>query len=155
MYKNEYLMDKKLIHEYVFNTMSKYLIIISFFIFSFSIIFFFIDNTYLRFVLLTCGLLSILCSCSSFFLTCYSISKTIEKKNNNSINKIIVIFNDKITIDDGSVKSNVEYDDIVKIKETNNFIMLKLKNDSYVLVLKTGFIKGTKEEFLSFINSKI
>lgn len=42
-----------------------------------------------------------------------------------------------------------------QILETPSFIVLKLGDNSSILVLKQGFIKGDKNSFLEFINNKI
>ena len=53
------------------------------------------------------------------------------------------------------MKAKLEYNQIIKIVETSNFIVLKLGDSSAILVHKKGFTKGTLEEFISFINDKV
>lgn len=58
-------------------------------------------------------------------------------------------------MDEGKVHLEFEYNQITKIVETKSFIVLRLSENSAILVLKDGFVKGTQEEFSKFINEKI
>ena len=58
-------------------------------------------------------------------------------------------------INEGKVHLEFEYNQITKILQTKNFIVLKTSEQSAILVLKDGFLKGTENEFLKFIEEKI
>ena len=58
-------------------------------------------------------------------------------------------------MDEGKVHLEFEYSQIKQIVETNHFIVLKLGDNSAILVFKNGFTKGNKEEFIKFIKNKI
>ena len=49
----------------------------------------------------------------------------------------------------------LDYKQIKKIVNTKNFIILKINNKSAILVLKNGFVKGNKKDFIEFIENKI
>lgn len=49
---------------------------------------------------------------------------------------------------------SVEYDKIIKLKQTKNLYLLTLKEKIILMVDKNGFEKGTCEEFEEFIVSK-
>ena len=63
--------------------------------------------------------------------------------------------NNLLTVNDannGELK--VEYDKIIKIKQSKNLYLLILKEKMYIMVDKNRFEKGTCEEFEEFIKAK-
>ena len=58
-------------------------------------------------------------------------------------------------MNEGRVHFEFEYEQIKKIRETKNLIMLGLGKRSAILVYKSGFTEGTKEDFMKFIQEKI
>ena len=58
-------------------------------------------------------------------------------------------------MDEGKVHLEFEYSQIQKIAQTENFIVLKLGEQTAILVYKNGFISGNKNDFIECINSKI
>lgn len=58
-------------------------------------------------------------------------------------------------MNEGKVHLEFEYSQINKILQTKNFIILKISEQSSILVFKNGFLKGTEEDFIIFIKDKI
>ena len=58
-------------------------------------------------------------------------------------------------MDEGKIHLEFDYKQIKKIVNTKNFIILKINNKSAILVLKNGFVKGNKKDFIEFIENKI
>ena len=52
------------------------------------------------------------------------------------------------------MKLEFEYSQITQIVHTKNFIVLKTSEQSAILVLKNGFLKGNETDFLKFIKEK-
>ena len=79
-----------------------------------------------------------------------------EKKrlNNGTIEKTNVKFLNNIVMNEGKVHLEFEYGQITQIVYTKNFIVLKTSEQSAILVLKNGFLKGNETEFLKFIKEK-
>ena len=60
-----------------------------------------------------------------------------------------------IVMNEGKVHLEFEYSQIIKILQTKNFIVLKTSEQSAILVLKDGFLKGTESDFIKFIENKL
>lgn len=58
-------------------------------------------------------------------------------------------------MNEGKIHLEFDYKQIKKIVNTKNFIILKINNKSAILVLKNGFVKGNKKDFIEFIENKI
>ena len=83
------------------------------------------------------------------------IIETGKRLNSGKIEKTNVIFLNNIVMKEGKVHLEFGYNQIKKIVEIKNFIVLMITDESRVLVFKDGFLKGNKDDFLLFINSKI
>ena len=58
-------------------------------------------------------------------------------------------------MNEGKIHLEFDYKQIKKVVNTKNFIILKINNKSAILVLKNGFVKGNKKDFIEFIENKI
>ena len=58
-------------------------------------------------------------------------------------------------MNEGKIHLEFDYKQIKKLVNTKNFIILKINNKSAILVLKNGFVKGNKKDFIEFIENKI
>lgn len=54
-------------------------------------------------------------------------------------------------MNEGKVHLEFEYNQINKILETKDFIVLKTSSQSAILVFKEGFATGNKEDFFSLL----
>ena len=151
MYKNEYILNIKLITEYVLDILCKDIFIVGAML------------SICSFIMLLLGLyigLIVCCITLLFMAFCpiimiKSLQDNSKRLNNGKIEKTVVDFNENIIMNEGRVHLEFEYSQIKKIKQTKNFIVLMISNHSAILVFKNGFIKGNKDEFLKFINEKI
>ena len=151
MYKNEYILNTKLITEYVLDILCKDIIIVGAML-SICAFIMFLLASYIG-LIVCCITLLFMAFCPIIMIK--GLQDNSKRLNNGTIEKTVVDFNENIIMNEGRVHLEFEYSQIKKIKQTKNFIVLMISNHSAILVFKDGFIKGTKEEFLKFINEKI
>ena len=155
LFENEYKMETKLYKEYVYNVLCKKTIIIGLIIMILGIFMFFVMDQDKSYVMLTAGIIAGVASIMTPILTVKQLEETEKRLNNGIIEKTNVKFSDNIVMNEGKVHLEFEYNQITKILQTKNFIVLKTSEQSAILVLKDGFLKGTENEFLKFIEEKI
>lgn len=155
LFENEYKMENKLYKEYVYNVLCKKTIIIGSIIMILGIFMFFVMEQDKAYVMLTAGIIAGVASIMTPILVVKQLEKTEKRLNNGIIEKTNVKFSDNIVMNEGKVHLEFEYNQITKILQTKNFIVLKTSEQSAILVLKDGFLKGTENEFLKFIEEKI
>lgn len=51
-------------------------------------------------------------------------------------------------------KTNIKYVDVVRLLETKDLFIIEMEQKLNILIDKSGFTKGAKEEFLTFIRNK-
>ena len=155
LFENEYKMETKLYKEYVYNVLCKKTIIIGLIIMILGIFMFFVMDKDKSYVMLTAGIIAGVASIMTPILTVKQLEETEKRLNNGIIEKTNVKFSDNIVMNEGKVHLEFEYNQITKILQTKIFIVLKTSEQSAILVLKYGFLKGTESEFLKFIEEKI
>ena len=155
MFENEYTMNRALAKEYVFKIIGKRMLIIGLSIFILGIILFLSLDDGMRYVMLTCSFIGFFSAIATPIIMINNLETASKRLNNGKIEKTKVAFKDNITMDEGKVHLEFEYSQIKQIVETNHFIVLKLGDNSAILVFKNGFTKGNKEEFIKFIKNKI
>lgn len=155
MFENEYTMDRNLTKEYVFNVAGKRMMIMGTILFIVGIVMFLLIDDSMKYVMLTCGLIGIVSAILTPIIMVNNLETASKRLNNGKIEKTKVTFNDNIVMDEGKVHLEFEYSQIQKIVQTENFIVLKLGEQSAILVLKEGFTSGNKNDFIEFIYSKI
>ena len=155
LFENEYTMETKFFKEYVYNVLCKSHIIIGLMLAVMGIILFaFLDGekSYIILVIaIILGAYSILIP----IITTKQLEKMETILNNGKIEKTNIKFQNNIVINEGKVHLETEYNQIIKIGQTKNFIVLKISKNSTILVLKNGFLKGNEKDFLKFIEHKI
>lgn len=155
LFENEYLMERKYYKEYVLNVLCKKIIITGLLVMIFGLIFTAFVGLEDAKIVLTAAIIAGIASILTPVVTIKQLEDTEKRLNNGKIEKTKVIFSDNIVMDEGKVHLEFEYNQITKIVETKSFIVLRLSENSAILVLKDGFVKGTQEEFSKFINEKI
>lgn len=155
LFENEYLMERKYYKEYVLNVLCKKIIITGLLVMIFGFVFTAIVGVEDAKIVLTAAIIAGIASILTPVVTIKQLEDTEKRLNNGKIEKTKVIFSDNIVMDEGKVHLEFEYNQITKIVETKSFIVLRLSENSAILVLKDGFVKGTQEEFSKFINEKI
>lgn len=155
LFENEYLMERKYYKEYVLNVLCKKIIITGLLVMIFGFIFTVFVGLEDAKIVLTAAIIAGIASILTPVVTIKQLEDTEKRLNNGKIEKTKVIFSDNIVMDEGKVHLEFEYNQITKIIEIKSFIVLRLSENSAILVLKDGFVKGTQEEFSKFINEKI
>lgn len=155
LFENEYLMERKYYKEYVLNVLCKKIIITGLLVMIFGLIFTAFVGLEDAKIVLTAAIIAGIASILTPVVTIKQLEDTEKRLNNGKIEKTKVIFSDNIVMDEGKVHLEFEYNQITKIIEIKSFIVLRLSENSAILVLKDGFVKGTQEEFSKFINEKI
>lgn len=155
LFENEYLMERKYYKEYILNVLCKKIIITGLLVMIFGLIFTVFVGLEDAKIVLTAAIIAGTASILTPVVTIKQLEDTEKRLNNGKIEKTKVIFSDNIVMDEGKVHLEFEYNQITKIVETKSFIVLRLSENSAILVLKDGFVKGTQEEFSKFINEKI
>lgn len=155
LFENEYTMETKLIREYVYNILCKKHIIISLIIAVIGMFLFTFLDGEKSYIILVIAIISLAYSISIPIITTKQIEKMETKLNNGKIEKTNIKFQNNIVMNEGKVHLEFEYNQITKILQTKNFIVLKIDKNSNILVLKNGFLKGNEKEFIKFIERKI
>lgn len=155
IFQNEYIMTDKLIKEYVYQILCKKIIFNGYIIFVLGVISFFILENEISYVMLTAGCISGVTALLIPIITVKQLRENVKIFNNGKIEKNYIQFSNSIIMNEGKVHLEFEYNQINKISETKNFIVLKISSQSVILVFKEGFTIGNKEDFLKFINNKM
>ena len=155
MFENEYIFNRDLTKEYVYKILGKRIMIVGFGLFILSTILFFIETGTMKYAMLGCALVGIVYAIITPINLVNVLEKNAKRLNNGKIEKTRVVFGDNITMDEGKAHLEFEYSQIEKIVETKNLIALIIGKNASILVSKEGFVKGTEEEFMKFINDKI
>ena len=155
IFENEYKMKSKFYKEYVYNVLCKKTIIAGFGIALIGIILFYLVPINNPYIILTAAIISFISAILTPIITIKELEKAEKRLNNGRIEKTNIKFLNNIVMNEGKAHLEFEYNQITNIINTKNFIVLKISAQSAILVLKNGFIKGDKEEFLKFIKEKI
>ena len=154
LFENEYKMETKYYKEYVYNVLCKKTIIMGFIIALIGILFFFLTSSQNSYIVLTAAIIALISAILTPIITVKQLEEAEKRLNNGSIEKTNIKFSNNIIMNEGKVHLEFEYSQITKIENTKNFIVLKTSNQSAILVLKNGFLKGNETEFLKFIKEK-
>ena len=156
MFENHYLMNNKLYLEYVSRALYKKVIRLGAVLFIVSLVFYYIySSSNLRYSILALACIGLY---TALIFPVQYANKLVEyskKLNNGKVETTIVKFNEKIEMDEGLVHFEFAYSQVHDIVETKNFIVLRITEYSSILVYKDGFVSGNKDEFMTFIKSKI
>ena len=154
LFENEYKMETKYYKEYVYNVLCRKTIIMGFIIALIGILFFFLTSSQNSYIVLTAAIIALISAILTPIITVKQLEEAEKRLNNGSIEKTNIKFSNNIIMNEGKVHLEFEYSQITKIEDTKNFIVLKTSNQSAILVLKNGFLKGDETEFLKFIKEQ-
>lgn len=154
LFENEYKMETKYYKEYVYNVLCRKTIIMGFIIALIGILFFFLTSSQNSYIVLTAAIIALISAILTPIITVKQLEEAEKRLNNGSIEKTSIKFSNNIIMNEGKVHLEFEYSQITKIEDTKNFIVLKTSNQSAILVLKNGFLKGNETEFLKFIKEQ-
>ncbi len=155
LFENEYTMETKFFKEYVYNILCKNHIIIGLMIAVIGMILFAFLDGEKSYIILVIAIISGAYSILIPIIATKQLEKTEATLNNGKIEKTNIKFQNNIVMNEGKVHLEIEYNQIIKIVQTKNFIVLKISENSAILVLKNGFLKGNKKDFIKFIEHKI
>ena len=155
LFENEYTMETNYFKEYVYNVLCKKTICTGVIIGVIGILFFIMVHSVFSYITLTAGVIAFLSAIFTPMVSAKELEKAAKRLNNGNIEKTNVKFLNNIVMDEGKVHLEVEFSQITEIVQTKNFIVLKTSEQSAVLVLKNGFIKGNENDFMKFIEEKI
>ena len=147
LFENEYKMETKYYKEYVYNVLCKKTIIMGFIIALIGILFFFLTSSQNSYIVLTAAIIAFIFAILTPIITVKQLEETEKRLNNGSIEKTNIKFSNNIVMNEGKVHLEFEYGQITQIVYTKNFIVLKTSEQSAILVLKNGFLKGMKQNF--------
>lgn len=155
LFENEYIMETRFFKEYVYNILCKKQIIIGLIIAIIGIfLFVFIDDK-ISYMILVISIISGAYSILIPIITTKQLEQMAKRLNNGKIEKTNVKFLNNIVMNEGKIHLEIEYNQINKIVQTKNFIVLSISKHSAILILKNGFLKGNEKDFLRFIEQKI
>lgn len=155
LFENEYTMETKLFREYVYHMLCKKILATGFGITVLGVLFFIFTDAKSAYMMLAVALIAGITSMLTPIITTKQLEETAKQLNNGKIEKTNVKFSDNIVMNEGKVHLEFEYHQITKIVQTKNFIILKISEQSAILVSKTGFVKGNEKDFMKFIEGKI
>lgn len=154
LFENEYTMETKLYKEYVYNILCKKTIIIGLLVSIIGLIIFIFVHSDKSYMILAASIISVVVAIITPIMTIKQLEESEKRLNNGKIEKTNIKFSNNIVMNEGKVHLEFEYNQIIKIIETENFIVLKISEQSSILVFKNGFIKGNKNDFMKFIEKK-
>lgn len=154
LFENEYTMETKLYKEYVYNILCKKTIIIGLLVAIIGLIIFIFVHSDKSYMILAASIISVVVAIITPIMTIKQLEESEKRLNNGKIEKTNIKFSNNIVMNEGKVHLEFEYNQIIKIIETENFIVLKISEQSSILVFKNGFIKGNKNDFMKFIEKK-
>lgn len=155
VFENEYTMETKYFEEYVYNVLCKKLIIGGTIVFFLGLIPIIITNRNTIYECLFWFCIIAFPTIMTPGITAKNLEAAEKRLNNGKIEKTVVKFLDNIIMDEGKVHLEFEYNQITKIVQTKNFIVLKTSEETGILVFKNGFVKGNENDFMKFIEEKI
>jgi len=154
LFENEYKMETAFFKEYVYNVLCKKTIIIGFGVALIGILFLCFASNQISYIILTTAIIAFISAILTPIITTKELEKAEKRFNNGTIEKTNIKFSNNIVMNEGKVHLEFEYSQIIQILDTKNFIVLKTSEQSAILVLKNGFLKGNEIEFLKFIKEK-
>ena len=155
IFENEYQISRKLLKEYVYGVLCKKILIIGITISLIGTLFSFLTTSQNKYIIITSSIIAFVTSIITPIITIKELENLSRRLNNGKIEKTNIKFSNNIIMKEGKAHLEFEYNQITKIVYTKNFIVLKTSNNSAILVLKSGFLKGTEQEFIKFIEEKI
>ena len=155
IFENEYQISRKFLKEYVYGVLCKKVLIIGITISLIGALFSFFTTSQNKYIIITSSIIALVTSIITPIITIKELENLSRRLNNGKIEKTNIKFSNNIIMKEGKAHLEFEYNQITKIVYTKNFIVLKTSNNSAILVLKSGFLKGTKQEFIKFIEEKI
>ena len=155
LFENEYTMETNFFKEYVYNVLCKKTIIIGSIVSIIGILFFIFVDRKITYIVLTAAIIAGVTSILTPIITTKQLEETEKRLNNGKIEKTNVKFLNNIVMNEGKAHLEFEYNQITKIVQTKNFIVLKTSEQSAILVFKNGFLKGNETDFMRFIEEKI
>ena len=154
LFENEYTMKTEFFKEYVYNVLCKNMTIVGILISLLGIVFFFLVDGATSYVVFTAAIISGIATILTPVTMVKQLEEAEKRLNNGNIEPTKVVFSKSIAMDEGKVHLEFEYNQISKIVQTKNFIVLKTSAQSAILVFKNGFSKGNEKDFLNFIEEK-
>lgn len=154
LFENEYTMKTEFFKEYVYHVLCKNMTIVGILISLLGIVFFFLADGATSYIVFTAAIISGIAAILTPVTMVKQLEETEKRLNNGKIEPTKVVFSKNIAMDEGKVHLEFEYNQISKIVQTKNFIVLKTSAQSAILVFKNGFSKGNEKDFLNFIEEK-
>ena len=155
VFENEYMMETKLFKEYVYNVLCKKTIITGLIVMVIGILFYIFIGKEKATIIITAAIIAGITSILTPIITTKQLEESEKRLNNGTIEKTNVKFSDNIIMNEGKVHLEFEYNQIIKVLHTKNFIVLKISEQSAIIVFKNGFLQGNEKDFLKFIEEKI
>ncbi|MGF6907685.1 YcxB family protein [Fusobacterium sp. PH5-44] len=160
LFENKYYLDKESLIEYIKDIFCKYSRVTGLFFICVSIFYTYLSFT-MKSINLIMAILTIFLYIISFRLVFYhtvyikNMRKTSLALHNGTIPESIFQFTENnIILKEGKIQMEFEYNQIKKIKEYSNTIVLMIGKKNGLLLKKDGFSIGTFENFKKFIAEK-
>lgn len=162
LFENRYYSDKKILTEYIKDVHCRYLRIIGFFFMLVAMLYTYLILFKMKSLRLVMAALTIVIFIVSLRLIFYhllylkNMKKTSLNLHNGQTPESILQFTDNnITLKEGKISMEFEYNQIKKIKEYKLIYVLMIGKRQGLILKKDSFSIGTFEEFKKFINEKI
>lgn len=162
LFENRYYSDKKILTEYIKDVHCRYLRIIGVFFMLVAMLYTYLILFKMKSLRLVMAALTIVIFIVSLRLIFYhllylkNMKKTSLNLHNGQTPESILQFTDNnITLKEGKISMEFEYNQIKKIKEYKLIYVLMIGKRQGLILKKDSFSIGTFEEFKKFINEKI
>ncbi|MHD0312984.1 YcxB family protein [Fusobacterium varium] len=162
LFENRYYSDKKILTEYIKDVHCRYLRIIGVFFMLVAMLYTYLILFKMKSLRLVMAALTIVIFIVSLRLIFYhllylkNMKKTSLNLHNGQTPESILQFTDNnITLKEGKISMEFEYNQIKKIKEYKLIYVLMIGKRQGLILKKDSFSIGTFEEFKKFINEKM
>ncbi len=158
MFENRYYSNDKMIREYIIKIICKKLIIMGCIISVVGILLCItvaLDQDILKFgVFLTATFIVIITTALTPFITLKDYKRNEIALNGGKKHETFVLFDDKISLSEGTFKIEVEYNQINAIHILKNSCVLMFGKTNGIMIEQNSFTKGTFEGLLLFLKQK-
>ena len=156
-FESRYYTTEEMYKEYIYKVLCKHItilgIIVAAFAFLLSVIFI-NDNKLIVGLMLGAGIISLITAIMTPPVTLKRLLEMDKKLHSGVKYEVVVTFDDKITLTEGSQTISIDYSQIIKYHKLKPCSILMFSNQNGIMFVEDKFTVGNKEDFDKFIHEK-